>query len=87
MAQRSIQCRRSYRTDHYHVHLCYIEAQGFRLADAGEPARCQARARYRCSHCGRTAQIARRLCVPIPLQGEDRDDTDQTGDQTAPEPG
>jgi hypothetical protein len=87
MAQRRRQCRRSYRSDRWRRHLCYIEAQGFHLAEKREPPTRETKARFRCDHCGRMARTAVKLCVPIRWQDADRHDAGEAEDNPPANPG
>ena len=45
-------------------HLCYIVSQGFNLTDEQSYRVLVEDPKFRCNHCGRTANSDQNLCVP-----------------------
>ncbi len=51
----------------HNEHLCYFIAQGFNISDPQEYSRMTDNPKFKCSHCGRSAQCSENLCEPAAL--------------------
>jgi hypothetical protein len=48
-------------------HLCFLMHEGFHYSHKAEYKAIVKDAEFRCENCARTAQLAKRLCAPMPL--------------------
>lgn len=48
-------------------HLCYFIAQGFNISDQQEYRQMTENPKFKCCHCGRSAQRAENLCEPVDI--------------------
>ena len=67
MAEEKMTNNKSYTSEAYNEHLCFLICDGFYETDKDAFKAMVQDAQYRCQICGRTAKHEKNLCDPVAL--------------------